>query len=74
MFGLVLVIIGVFFLLKNAGIIDGGFWGYLWPILIILLGLSLADKSKNKKDGSCCGWWCKSAKHKDKDHTVVDDQ
>lgn len=73
MFGLVLVILGVFFLLKNAGIIDGNFWGYLWPILIIFLGLSVMDKDKKKKDNGCCFWWC-NHKSKSKDHPIIDEK
>ncbi|MDD5749623.1 MAG: DUF5668 domain-containing protein [Patescibacteria group bacterium] len=76
MFGLFLVIVGVFFLLKNMGIIAGDFWGYLWPLLIIFLGLSIADKSKKKKgDGGCWCWLCGSKdKNKNKGHKVVDEQ
>ena len=76
MFGLFLVIIGVFFLLKNMGIIAGDFWGYLWPLLIIFLGLSIADKSKKTKDRLGCWTWLGGAKerNKDKEHKVVDEQ
>lgn len=73
MFGLILVIIGVFFLLKNAGIIDENFWGYLWPILIIFLGLSMVDKDKKKKENGGCLWWC-NHKSKSKDHPIVDEK
>ncbi len=68
MFGAVLIIIGVYFLLKNAGIIEGDFWNYLWPILIILLGLSMADKKKKKKEFG--NFWCKVKNKKN----IVDEQ
>lgn len=70
MFGLTLIIIGVYFLLKNAGIIEGDFWNYLWPILLILLGISMADKNKNNKNFSC--FWCKPKN--DKKKNIVDEQ
>ncbi|MBT4849694.1 hypothetical protein HON36_02495 [Candidatus Parcubacteria bacterium] len=68
MFGAVLIIVGVYFLLKNAGIIEGDFWNYLWPILIILLGLSMADKKKKKKNFD--SFWCKVKNKKN----IVDEQ
>jgi hypothetical protein len=47
-FGLLLVILGVLFLLRNLGILDSSVWGILWPLAIVVLGLSIAIK-KNKK-------------------------
>lgn len=44
--GIVLVLFGALMLLQHMGIIRGGLWGYLWPILIIAVGLSLVMKSK----------------------------
>jgi len=40
-FGSLLIIIGIFFLLKNLGIISAEFWGVLWPSVIIILGIKL---------------------------------
>ncbi len=71
MFASLLILIGVYFLLKNAGIIQGDFWGYLWPIVIILLGLSMLEKDKKKDSGWC--FWCRPKK-KDEHHKVVDEQ
>lgn len=39
MTGIVLIIIGITFLLKNLGIISSGAWGFIWPALLIVLGL-----------------------------------
>jgi len=70
MFGLFLVVVGVLLLLKEVGIITGGFWGYIWPVLFIIFGLSLM--SRGKKDDWCCmGWQTKHDKAKDK---IVDGQ
>lgn len=45
-FGIAILIIGIAFLLQNLGLISGNFWDILWPLLIILLGLSMVF-----------GWW-----------------
>ncbi|MDD5290171.1 MAG: DUF5668 domain-containing protein [Patescibacteria group bacterium] len=47
-FGLLLVILGVLFLLRNFGILTASVWGILWPAVIVILGLSMMFK-KNKK-------------------------
>lgn len=78
MFGLILVILGVLFLLEEMGIITGSFWGYFWPVILIVVGFSLMDKDKKKGD---CNWFfCGKAKnhkhdhHEHNDHKVVDEQ
>ena len=45
MFGLILVILGVLFLFQKMEIIQGDFWGYFWPIILIVLGLNIIKKS-----------------------------
>jgi len=44
LFGSILIIIGVVFLLENLGILSGGVWDIIWPLLLILLGLSFFFK------------------------------
>jgi len=39
--GLLLVVLGVLFLLKNLGIIAGNFWNILWPAAIVLVGIAM---------------------------------
>ena len=39
-FGLVLITVGILALLIKLGVISGSLWGYAWPIILILLGLS----------------------------------
>ncbi|HOY56247.1 MAG TPA: DUF5668 domain-containing protein [bacterium] len=47
-FGLLLVALGVIFLLQNLHILSAATWGLIWPVLVIILGLSMVLK-KNKK-------------------------
>ncbi len=56
-FGLALVIVGVIFLLEKFGIVSGSIWGYVWPSLIILLGLFMVLGKRRWKKGwhwHCC--------------------
>ena len=39
--GLVLVIIGGVALAVRLGLIQGSIWGYVWPILLIALGVGI---------------------------------
>ena len=43
--GIIIILIGVIFLLKNLGIITG-VGNVLWPVLIIVFGLSLIFKKR----------------------------
>lgn len=70
MFGLILVILGILFLFEKMGIIQGDFWGYFWPIILIVVGLNIMKKDKY---GSDC-WGFVSAKKKKDHHRVVDEQ
>jgi hypothetical protein len=74
MFGLILVILGILFLFEEMGIIQGDFWGYFWPIILIVLGLNMAKKDKSGMN--CCGFFGakKHKDHHDKKHKVVDEQ
>ena len=74
MFGLVLVVLGVLFLLEEMGIITGSFWGYFWPVILIVVGFSLMDKDKKKGGSSCFSWCCGDSKKDKKKHKVVDEQ
>jgi hypothetical protein len=47
MFGVLILIIGLFFLLKNLGLITGHLWSILWPLLIIAIGLKLLFRKKH---------------------------
>ncbi|GEM_PF-498511 len=39
-FGLILLAIGAIALLVKLGIIAGSIWGYTWPVVLIIIGLS----------------------------------
>jgi predicted permease len=47
-FGILLAVLCALFLLRNLGILDASVWGILWPVVIVLLGLSMIFK-KNRK-------------------------
>ena len=38
--GLILVAIGVLALLMKLDIISGSLWGYVWPVILIIVGLN----------------------------------
>ncbi|MBI5621564.1 hypothetical protein HY933_01710 [Candidatus Falkowbacteria bacterium] len=48
-----LVVLGLAFLARNLGWLSVDIWSVVWPVLIILLGLSLLSK---KGRWNC--WWC----------------
>jgi hypothetical protein len=63
MFGYLLIILGIFILLKAMGIIMGDFWGYFWGILFLVMGFGMI----NKKGDRCCWGWCSHKKDHHKD-------
>lgn len=50
-FGLALVIVGVIFLLEKLGVVSGSIWGYVWPSLLILLGIYMLLGKRRWKKG-----------------------
>jgi membrane-bound ClpP family serine protease len=44
LFGIILFIIGLSFLLRNLGIITDVTWSFIWPIAVMLIGLSMIFK------------------------------
>jgi len=74
MFGLILVILGILVLLEKMGIVQGDFWGFFWPIVLIVLGFNMMKKDKYGMD--CCGFMShkKNKHHHDDHHKVVDEQ
>ncbi len=42
--GTLIIIVGIIILLKNLGIITTGVWSVLWPLLLIMFGVSLLTK------------------------------
>lgn len=45
--GMILVIIGALFLLKNIGFLEGIDWDIIWPIAIIVIGLNMFFKKRH---------------------------
>jgi len=55
-FGLLLIVVGIAFLLENLGLVSGNVWNIIWPLVIILFGISIllkpilqSNNNKNKK-------------------------
>jgi hypothetical protein len=40
-FGLILVAIGVIALLEKLNVINGNVWNYTWPVVLVIIGLSI---------------------------------
>ncbi len=46
MLGAGLVIIGIIFLLKNLGIMPDIAWDVIWPVILVVIGLTMIFKKK----------------------------
>ena len=46
--GLILLVIGIVYLVKNLGFISGAAWSIIWPIILVVIGLSIVLKRKNQ--------------------------
>ena len=44
--GLIVIIIGIAFLLKNLGYISGSVWSIVWPAVLIAIGIGILPKGK----------------------------
>jgi len=58
-FGIIIVIIGLIFLLQSLGLITGDTWKIIWPCLIIVIGLGIINRERG---GCCCGDNCDKPK------------
>ncbi|HPW34446.1 MAG TPA: DUF5668 domain-containing protein [Candidatus Paceibacterota bacterium] len=47
--GIILIVLGVVFLLENMGIFSGAAWEFIWPIVLVGIGVWMV--MRNKKDG-----------------------
>ena len=47
MFGIILIIIGIVFLLQNLGYISEGAWAIIWPAILIVIGLGVIFKRRS---------------------------
>jgi len=58
MFGVILILIGIFLLLSGLGLFAGAISKIFWPIVLIVAGILLIVKPsccRGKKHGNCCG-------------------
>jgi len=66
-FPTLLIVIGFVWLLSNLGLIPVGMWSLIWPIILIVCGAFLVNKS----EGGCswCAGKCCSKKEDHKDES-----
>lgn len=64
--GLILVFVGLLFLLDRFNLLSGIQWDIVWPVFIILLGLSIMLKHDGCNCKSCGGMCCGHGLCKDK--------
>jgi hypothetical protein len=50
MVGILILVIGVFFLFKNLGLIAGNVWDVLWPVIVIAIGLRILMRRNRRWD------------------------
>lgn len=48
--GSLIILIGLIMLLQTLGIISGSIWKYLWPVVIILVGIAIIFTKRNKAE------------------------
>ncbi len=59
LFGIVLVMVGAIALLAKQGILTGSALGYIWPALLIVIGLALVlRRIYGRRIGSWVGCCC----------------
>lgn len=51
-FGYLLIIVGLYFLLKNLGVLTAEVWEIIFPSLIVIFGLAIIYKKKKGKNDS----------------------
>lgn len=67
--GLIIILIGTLFLLRNVGFLFDMDWGLLWPLIVILVGLSMLNKEGGHKGWcNCWGGNCDKCTTKHKKH------
>ena len=68
--GLILLIIGVIFLLRNLGYITEPVWSVIWPAILIVIGVGILLKRLKQRDEGFFweerfGWGRKKIKEKE---------
>lgn len=68
-FGYFFIIVGILLLLNELGLISGSFWGFLWAMLFIVVGINMIA---GKKEDNCCYFpWHKHHSKKHHDDTII---
>ncbi len=55
--GVILIVIGAIFLLQNLGFLTSNAWEIIWPLLLIILGLSLTMRKRSRWHGPWCHFY-----------------
>jgi len=67
--GLTLIAVGVIALLTRFDVISGAMWGYVWPVILIILGLWFFLRWRWQRH-----WWCSwYPRQKKRDRSTTDD-
>lgn len=63
--GLVIILIGILYFFRNIGLIDSISWTILWPIIVMLIGVSMVLRQECGCGGWGCKWckWCRGVNH-----------
>ncbi len=62
--GLLIILVGTLFLLKDLGLLVNMDWGLIWPLIIIMIGLSMVSSKSGKKCAWCWGKKCDHCDHR----------
>jgi len=65
--GLIVILAGVIFLLKDLGLLVNVDWSIIWPLLVILIGLIMVTgKPKRRRAMECVGKKCDHCDHRER--------
>jgi hypothetical protein len=55
-FGLILIAVGVIALLEKLNVINGNVWNYTWPVILVIIGLSIIFGRFRRRRWMWWGW------------------
>ncbi len=65
-FGFILIAVGVIAILIKLGVLSGSMWGYIWPAVLIILGLSFLWGRRRRRSWMWGKPWCFPGEEKEK--------
>jgi hypothetical protein len=65
-FGLILIAVGIFALLVNLDVLSGSLWSYVWPTVLIILGLGFFWKRHHWRTHRWHHWCCHDEEKEEK--------